>query len=94
MGVQMNDSTRRGFLGLAGAGALAGAAVLTAPGAGAAFGREDVGLPAGAPGSMAAYIHDLKRGELALMVDGREVLVTDKQVVARLARAFAQAEHG
>ncbi len=42
---------------------------------------------------MAAYIHDVNKGEVALMVEGREVIVTDKQLVARLARAFARAAH-
>ena len=86
----MNDSTRRGFLAVAGAGAVAGAAVVAAPGA-AAFTRDDTKLPAGAEGSMAAYIHDVKKGEVALMIEGREVIVTDKKLVARLAHAFARA---
>ncbi|MEO8889042.1 MAG: hypothetical protein ABI301_03445 [Jatrophihabitantaceae bacterium] len=89
----MSDSTRRGFLTLAGAGAVAGAAVMAAPAATAETRPDEVSMPSGAEGPMAAYIHDLKRGELALMIEGREVIVTDKQLVARLARAFARAEH-
>jgi hypothetical protein len=54
---------------------------------------EDVTVPVGAEGSMAAYIHDVTKGEVALMIEGREVIVTDKQLVARLARAFARAAH-
>jgi hypothetical protein len=54
---------------------------------------EYVAVPAGAEGAMAAYIHDVNKGEVALMVEGREVIVTDKQLVARLARAFARAAH-
>lgn len=88
----MSDSTRRGFLAMAGAGAaVAGATVVAAPLAGAATPAEDVRLPAGAEGAMGAYIHDLQKGQLALMVEGREVIVTDKALVARLARAFARA---
>jgi hypothetical protein len=86
----MNDSTRRGFLAVAGVGAAAGVAAVAAPGAAAAT-RENVSLPPGAEGSMAAYIHDLKRGEVSLMIEGHEVVVTDRQLVARLAQAFAKA---
>lgn len=75
---------------MAGLGAAAGVAAAVVPGtAGAA--TEDATLPAGAEGAMAAYIHDLHKGEVALMVEGREVIVTDKKLVARLARAFASA---
>lgn len=89
----MSDSTRRGFLSLAGAGAVAGAAVMAAPAASAAPKQDEVRMPSDAEGSMAAYIHDVKKGELALMIEGREVIVKDKQLVARLARAFSRAEH-
>lgn len=91
IGDRMKDNTRRGFLTLAGAGAVAGAAVIAAPTASAEPKADEVTMPANAEGPMAAYIHDLKKGELALMVEGREVIVTDKQLVARLARAFARA---
>jgi hypothetical protein len=87
----MSESTRRGFLALAGAGAVAGAAVVAAPSAGAESKPDEVTMPPDADGAMAAYIHDLKKGEVALMVEGHEVVVTDKQLVARLARAFARA---
>ena len=89
----MTHSTRRGFLTLAGASAVAGAAVVSGAATTAAHADagEDTTLPAGAEGSMAAYIHDLKKGEVALMIEGREVIVTDKKLVARLARAFARA---
>jgi hypothetical protein len=87
----MNDSTRRGFLAAAGAGAVAGAAVVAAPGASAVT-REDSKLPSGAEGSLAAYIHDLRRGEVALMIEGHQVIVTDRPLVARLAQAFAKAQ--
>ncbi|MEP7021809.1 MAG: twin-arginine translocation signal domain-containing protein [Pseudonocardiales bacterium] len=88
----MNDATRRGFLTMAGVGTAAGVAVIALPGAAAAAPPTDeVTMPQGAEGAMAAYIHDLTKGELALMIEGREVIVTDKQLVARLARAFARA---
>lgn len=76
---------------MAGAGTAAGVAVIVAPGIAAAATREDDTLPPDAQGAMAAYIHDLTKGELALMIEGREVIITDKQLVARLARAFAKA---
>jgi hypothetical protein len=88
----MSDATtRRGFLTTAGVVTAAGVALAVAPGASAAATSEDVTLPSGAAGSMAAYIHDVQHGEVALMVEGREVIVTDKKLVARLASAFAKA---
>jgi hypothetical protein len=89
----MNESTRRGFLTRAGLWTAAGAAVAAAPSAVAsntavAAPSEDLTVPAGAQGAMAAYIQDVRKGEVALMIEGREVVVTDKQLVVRLARAF------
>lgn len=78
---------------LAGAGAAAGVTAMAVPAAGAATApAEDLSLPNGAEGSMVAYIHDVTKGEVALMIDGDEVVVTDKQLVARLARAFQKAQ--
>ena len=90
----MNGSTRRTFLRSAGVGAAAvGAAALTpvvvstteaqAP---APAGNAQP-LPAGAAGSMVAYIHDIAKGEVSVMVEGREVMITDHQLVATLAHA-------
>lgn len=78
---------------MAGLGTVAGVAAVAAPSALAATTHDDLSMPAGAEGAMAAYIHDLTTGEVALMVEGRQVVVTDKQLVARLARAFARASH-
>jgi len=75
---------------MAGVGTAAGLAIAVTPGSANAA-AEDTTLPPGADGSMAAYIHDLNNGEVALMVEGRQVIVTDKVLVSRLARAFAQA---
>jgi len=33
----------------------------------------------------------VRRGEVALLIEGREVVITDKRLVARLASAFARA---
>jgi hypothetical protein len=43
---------------------------------------------------MAAYVRDVRSGEVALMIEGREVVITDKRLVARLARAFERAARG
>ena len=48
-------------------------------------------LPSDADGDLVAYVRDVRKGELVLMVEGHEVVVTDKKLVARLAAAFAQA---
>lgn len=85
----MDRTTRRGFLAVAGVGAVAGAAAIAVPGVAGA--SESDTLPSGAEGAMAAYIHDVKKGEVVVMDEGREVIVTDKVLVARLARAFAKA---
>ena len=86
----MSDSTRRNFLAVAGAGAVAaGAAIVVAPSANAV--PESDALPAGAKGTMVAYIKDLKKGEVLVMTGDDEVVVTDKVLVARLANAFARA---
>jgi hypothetical protein len=87
----MSESTRRSFLAVAGLGTAAAVAVTVAPGVSAAAAPEDDTTPAGANGDMAAYVYDVNKGQVALMVEGREVLVTDKVLVSRLARAFAKA---
>jgi hypothetical protein len=86
----MSDSTRRTFLAVAGAGTVAGVAAVAAPSA-AAGAAESEALPRGARGAMAAYIHDVHKGEVLVMVEDREVIVTDRRLVARLAGAFARA---
>jgi hypothetical protein len=85
----MKDATRRGFLTAAGAGTAAGLAAAALPGTAQA---QEEQLPAGASGAMAAYIHDVQKSEVAVLVEGRQVIVTDKQLVARLASAFARAD--
>jgi hypothetical protein len=89
----MSDSTRRRFLTRAGLGTAAGVVAVTvgpAVTAGAAP-AEDETVPADARGAMAAYIHDVRKGEVTIMIEGREVVITDKRLVARLASAFARA---
>jgi hypothetical protein len=88
----MSDASRRNFLALAGAGAAAGVTAVALPTGAAA--AEDLSLPRDADGALVAYVRDVKKGELALMIDGDERIVTDKQLVARLARAYAKAARG
>ena len=86
----MNGSTRRGFLA-GGLGAAAGAVVAGVTPASAATTDPDDTLPGDADGSLVAYVEDLHRGEVALMIEGREVVVKDKKLAARLHNAFVRA---
>ena len=79
----MNVPTRRGFLAIAGAGAAAVGVGAVAPSAGAAPAR----APAGATGPLIAYVSDMQGGEVTLMLGEREVVVHDRDLAARLARA-------
>lgn len=87
----MTDSTRRRFLTLAGSGAFAGAAMVAAPLPKAGPAVDEVRLPAEAAGPLAAFVRDVRSDDVALMIEGREVVVTDPELVARLARAYAGA---
>lgn len=79
----MNDTTRRGFLVLAGAGAAAvGAAAVTAEAQ-----AQPTSVPAGAAGPLVAYVRDAHSGEVAVMSGEREVVVHDRELAARIARA-------
>ena len=85
----MSDTTRRGFLVIAGAGAAAaGASVIGV--AAAASGKPDDQLTpqdlAGAE-SFVVHVKDVRRGQLAILVGDREVLVEDRELATRLAGA-------
>lgn len=87
----MNDSPRRGFLKVAGAGIAA--AGVTAAAAPALLNRSTSetapkALPSSASGAVVAYISDVHGGELSVMVEGREVVITDHELVSRLAHAI------
>jgi hypothetical protein len=83
----MENSTRRTFLALAGAGAAAaGVAAVAVPSAGDDRPAEPLGKAAG---PMVAYVHDAGTGEVIVMVEGREVVVTDRSLVAAMHRAVA-----
>ncbi len=88
----MNESSRRGFLITAGAGAAVAAAAVTVgvttsgdtPEAAAA-----AQLPEGASGALAVYVRDVKSAEVAVMAGETEVIVRDPDLVARLATVAA-----
>ena len=85
----MSNATRRGFLVFAGAGTAAAVGAVAAPkifseqSAGAAT-QLEAGDLADAE-SFVVHVKDVKKGELAIMVGEREVLVTDRELAARLA---------
>lgn len=88
----MSDSTRRGFLKIASAGAVVGAAAVATtavvksgaekPAAGTA-----AAVPAGATGALVAYVKDVRGAEVSVLVGETEVVVHDRELVARLATA-------
>lgn len=84
----MADVARRRFLTTAGLTTAAGVAAFSA---GADAGAAEPALPSDAEGDLVAYVRDVRKGELVLMIEGHEVLVTDKRLVTRLAAAFARA---
>ncbi|WP_020388740.1 twin-arginine translocation signal domain-containing protein [Kribbella catacumbae] len=74
-----SDATRRGFLVMAGAGA---AAVAT-PGAVA----QPATFTTESSGPLVAYVGNVGRSEVSIMVGEQEVVVHDADLVARLVRA-------
>ncbi|GAA1594023.1 hypothetical protein GCM10009804_58220 [Kribbella hippodromi] len=85
----MSDATRRGFLVFAGAGTAAAVGAVAAPkifgeqSAGAATQLEAADLTNAE--SFVVHVKDVQTGQLAIMVGEREVLVTDRDLAARLA---------
>ena len=86
----MSDATRRGFLVFAGAGTAAAVGAVAVP---KMFG--DQSADAGTlelqardltnAESFVVHVKDVKAGRMAIMVGEREVLVTDRELAARLA---------
>ena len=93
----MSDSTRRGFLKIAGAGAAVGAAAVATTAAVKSNGAEKTAsgtaaaVPAGASGALVAYVKDVRGAEVSVMVGQTEVVVHDRDLVARLATARSRA---
>lgn len=78
-------ASRRTFLALSGVAATAAASAPLAAGAALATGAAATparGRPGGDP--LVAYVADASSGEVALMVGEREVVVHDRELVARL----------
>jgi hypothetical protein len=78
----MNETNRRGFLVLAGSGAAAVGAVAGAPAA-----EAGTRVPNHVKEPLVAYVRDARRGEVAVMIGEREVVVHDRELAARIARA-------
>jgi Ubiquitinol-cytochrome C reductase Fe-S subunit TAT signal len=82
----MPDSTRRGFLIMAGAGAAAVGAVAVASDASAAPATVKT-ADVTANGPLVAYVSDVHKGEISVLVGEREVIIHDRALVAKLAHA-------
>jgi hypothetical protein len=92
----MSDTSRRGFLTIAGVGA-AGVAAASVAGlvpsaASGAVAAPATKLPDDASGSLVAYVSDVRAGQVSVLVGESEVLVTDHELVARLAQAASTAK--
>ena len=89
----MSESTRRGFLILAGAGvaATAGVAAIAANGGGPARADDPAATTPATTrsGPLVAYVEDVRSDRVSVMVGETEVVVSDRDLVARLARAAA-----
>jgi hypothetical protein len=90
----MSDATRRGFLVIAGAGTAAAVGAVGAVAAPKVFGEKsaDAGTQWEAADltnaeSFVVHVKDVKAGRMAIMVGEREVLLTDRELAARLAGA-------
>ncbi|GAA1672119.1 hypothetical protein GCM10009765_21870 [Fodinicola feengrottensis] len=87
----MGEPTRRGFLALAGAGAAATAGVVLAAGDGATgqatatSGTESTDNASSATESFVVHVKDARRGQMAILVGEREVLVTNPELARQLA---------
>lgn len=87
----MSEPTRRNFLIASGAGAAVGM-VAAVPGvAGAGTADASATLPPDATDLM-AHVADPSTGTLTLYVGEREILVHDRDLVARLARAASKGQ--
>jgi hypothetical protein len=84
----MGESSRRRFIGVAGAGAAATGAAVLIPGAAVAAQARLKGESAKSP--VVAYVEDISSDAVVLMVDEREVVVHDRDLVHRLLNAAGE----
>jgi photosystem II stability/assembly factor-like uncharacterized protein len=83
----MSNSSRRKFLIMAGSGAATAAVAAAVAPQASARPADRTSLPEDAPETLVAYVGDIRSGEVILMVGDQEVVVSDHELVARLARA-------
>ena len=94
----MNNADRRTFFKIAGTGMVAAGGVALIPAVAGPVAGVAVAAPAGAAGAAAAaevnadgalvaFVGDVTSDEIVVMVEGREVVITDRAVVAALSRA-------
>ncbi|TCM50477.1 twin-arginine translocation signal domain-containing protein [Kribbella sp. VKM Ac-2568] len=88
----MSDATRRGFLVFAGAGTAAAVGAAGAFAVPKVFGERSADAATQLEAadltnaeSFVVHVKDVKAGRMAIMVGEREVLVTDRELAARLA---------
>ena len=84
----MSDTSRRRFIGVAGAGAAAVGATALVSGAASAAQTRLSGKGAKAP--LVAHVSDITSDEVSLMVGEREVVVHDRDLVHRLLNAAGE----
>ena len=81
----MSETSRRRFIGVTGAGAAAVSATALVPGS--AFASQTHRRSDSATSPVVAYVRDVDSDEVTLMVDEREVVVHDRDLVHRLLNA-------
>lgn len=81
----MSETSRRRFIGVTGAGAAAISATALVPGS--AFASQTHRRSDSATSPVVAYVSDVDSDEVTLMVDEREVVVHDRDLVHRLLNA-------
>ena len=81
----MSETSRRRFIGVTGAGAAAVSAAALVPGP--AFASQTHRRADSPTSPVVAYVSDVDSDEVTLMVDEREVVVHDRDLVHRLLNA-------
>jgi hypothetical protein len=84
----MSETSRRRFIGVAGAGVAGAGATVLLPGAAASAQTQLTGKGATSP--VVAYVEDAGSDTVVLMVDEREVVVHDRDLVNRLLNAAGE----